>query len=676
MKRFSAYKTLLLGAAAALVAGCASIGRPGGGPRDEKPPVYVRSNPAQGARNVNTKRIELTFNENIQLDDAFNKVIVSPTQTQSPVVRSNGRNVSVELRDSLVPDATYTIDFGDAIKDLNEGNVLDGFALDFATGGVIDSLRVSGILFDARTLEPAQGVLVGVQSNLSDSALYTLPLDRVARTNSRGQFTVRGLKPGNYRVVAINDVNRDNRWDRSEDIAFYDLPVSPSVTAIEVNDTLRSSADTDSIVTRPGVAYLPADILLTWFNEGYQSHYLKEHKRPERRRVNVQLSAPWSQAPSAAIVNTPALDGVDWNDITVPDITPGNDTVTWWIRDSRALSVDSLSLALTYPRTDSLDNVIMTTDTLKFFYRPSSDEIKKARERDKLRKKNADTIPEPQVFMNLRVITGTEHDVYMPLIFESDTPWDIIDTTKIRFTTTADSVWTPVPHSPLHQVDGKTILQHVVDFTPVPGQKYRFEVDSAAIADIYGNVAKAIKHEFTVKTLDKYTSIDFALNPAVAGTVVELLDGSDNPVRIAVADSTGHVVFRHLTPATYYARLYFDTDGDGKWTTGSVNPPRQPEETAYYPKKIETRANWDVNIDWPIYDTPLDMQKPYAILKNRPKLKKGEKAPGSDEDTEETDEWGNPINRRDASRGTTNGFGNFGGGLQQNTGNTSGNLRR
>lgn len=676
-----ASRLLLWAVGIVLLAGCASIGRPEGGPRDEKPPVFVRSNPPEGALNVTRKRIELYFDENIQLDDAFNKVIVSPAQKMAPVVRSLGHRVTVELRDTLVPDATYTIDFGDAIKDLNEGNILDGFAFDFSTGDTIDSLRISGVLLEGRTLEPAQGMLVGVYSNMADSAITTLPLERVTRTNSRGQFTVRGLKEGKYRVFAIDDVNRDNRWDRSEGVAFFDIPVTPSVSNIVVNDTLRDVSGNDSIVTRDGIAYLPADVLLTWFKEDFNPHYLKDNGRIARNRVRIVLSAPSDSVPTATIVNTPALEGVEWNDITVADISPGNDTVTWWIRDPKALEIDSLTLALTYPRTDSLDNVVMFNDTIRFFYRPSSDELKRAKELAKLRENGGDTIPEPQTFMELKSVGSNSHDVYRPILIESSTPWQSIDSTGVRLTMMVDSVWTPVPHSPLHPVDGATILRRQIDFEPVPGAKYRLEIDSAAVVDIYDNPVKAFKQEFTVKELDTYSTVIFNITPADTTAVVELLDTGDKVVRRQAADKSGKVTFDYVNPGTYYARMFFDDNGDGEWTTGIVADRIQPEETAYYPKKIEARANWDVDIDWDIYQVSIDTQKPYAILKNKPKLKKGERAPGQEE--QEVDEWGRPIDPNDRTGRTGrnnnrgNGFGNFGtGGLQQIGNGGSGLLRR
>lgn len=234
---------------AAVVAACASMGRPQGGPIDETPPVFVKSRPAPSELNVKTDRIVIEFDENIQIDDPLNKVVISPAQRNPAKITGVGRRVTVELQDTLLPNTTYTLDFTNAISDLNERNELDGFALDFSTGPVLDSLCISGMVFAAENLEPAQSMLVGVHSNLADTAITNVPFDRITRTNQLGQFTIRNLRPGTYNVFAINDVNRDNKWDRSEDIAFYPVAVSPTATRVNRTDTLRTADGlADSIV--------------------------------------------------------------------------------------------------------------------------------------------------------------------------------------------------------------------------------------------------------------------------------------------------------------------------------------------------------------------------------------------------------------------------------------------
>lgn len=110
----------LIGALASMVVACASIGRPEGGPRDTEPPVYVRANPAPGSTGINRPRVDIIFNENVKLEDIANKLVVSPAQAQNPAVNANGRRITIELRDTLQPNTTYTLDFADAIRDLNE----------------------------------------------------------------------------------------------------------------------------------------------------------------------------------------------------------------------------------------------------------------------------------------------------------------------------------------------------------------------------------------------------------------------------------------------------------------------------------------------------------------------------------------------------------------------------
>ena len=664
---------------ALLMVACANIGRPEGGARDELPPVYVRSTPAMGARNVDRQRLDVWFDENIQLDDAFNKVIVSPTQTTPPTVRSVGRHLYVELRDSLQPDATYTIDFADAIKDLNEGNILDGFAMDFSTGADLDTLRISGMVLAARNLEPAQGMTVGIYSNPTDTSITKVQLERIARTNQYGQFTVRNLKPGNYAVYAINDVNRDHKWDRSEDVAFLGTLVSPSVEAITVNDTLRSQDLADSIVTRPGVHYMPDDILLTWFNEDYKSQYLKDHDRPERRKVTLGFAAPSDTLPTLTIVGGP-MDGRDFTSMTVLEKNADNDSLIYWMRDSALMAIDSLQLNVRHQFTDTLDQLVWQNDTIRFFFRDPKQKKKKKKEGEE-----ADSIP-PRVPLDLRVSTPAQHEIYAPLQMHSATPIATVDTLGIHLEMTADTVWHAAALGALHPDSINPVLDLVLDFDRQPGMKYRLTVDSAAVTDIYGLHNNVLEHEFTVKMPEEYSSVAFTITGTdTVPVVVELLNQNDNPVQTRMLRGTHHATFGYLTPGTYFARLFIDANGNGKWDTGNITDSIQPEEVYYYGKKLDLRANWDVEQSWNIYELALDKQKPNAIKKNKPKLRKGETAP-TDEDIE-YDEWGNPIdpndmdylngsggrrnnNNRGGNRG--NSFGGFGGlgGLQQNTGTT------
>lgn len=650
------------------------MGRPEGGPRDYAPPVFMHSTPASGQLGVSPSRIEVYFDENVELEDAFNKVIISPVPKTTPVVRASGRRVTVELRDTLRPNTTYTVDFADAIKDLNEGNILDGFAIDFSTGQELDSLRISGMVFEARNLEPAQGMTVAVTTDLSDTALTKVPFERVARTNQLGQFTVRNLKPGTYRVYAINDVNRDNLWDRSEDVAFYDVEVTPGSSRVMATDTILKPDGTDSVYTREITAYTPDDILLTWFNEDYRQQYIKDYKRPARQGIDLVMGARSDTLPRVTMA-AGKLAGEDISRWSLTAANPTLDSLSYWITDPDLILSDTINIAVAYTVPDSLGTPTIKSDTLTLAWR----EPKKKIDKDPVKQAHADSIAAAEAMLfNIAALSGSTHELRQPLRFSIPRPIKTIDTTMFHLEVMADTLWAPLALPPLRAAAGDSLCSRVIDYDWQPAGKYRLTADSAAVADIYGAVNRPFKHEFTLKKLEDYANLTFTISPVPkdsAQIYVELLDGSDNVKLKARATDQGMAKFELVTPGTYYARAFIDINGNGIWDTGSVAQHRQPEEVAYYNKKIDLRANWDNDLSWELYAIPLDRQKPNAIKKNKPKLKKGEKATNQDDQDVELDEWGEPING--SNRGSGNRFslpGGLGGGRRQSSG-TTGNLR-
>lgn len=145
-----------------------------------------------------------------------------------PEIKTSGRRISVALQDSLKPNTTYTIDFSDAIVDSNEGNPLGNFTYYFSTGTQLDTMEVAGHVLMAQNLEPVKGILVGLHSNLADSAFTTLPFDRVARTDGAGHFSIKGVAPGTYRIYALKDVDNDFKYARGEMLAFNHTEIKPS----------------------------------------------------------------------------------------------------------------------------------------------------------------------------------------------------------------------------------------------------------------------------------------------------------------------------------------------------------------------------------------------------------------------------------------------------------------
>lgn len=138
MQKKKITKALCFAILTILVYACASMGNPQGGPYDETPPKVVRSNPDNKTINNKQKRISLLFDEYIKLENASEKIVVSPPQKEMPEIRTEGKRIDIELFDSLQPNTTYTIDFGDAIVDNNEGNPMGQYTYSFSTGNEIE----------------------------------------------------------------------------------------------------------------------------------------------------------------------------------------------------------------------------------------------------------------------------------------------------------------------------------------------------------------------------------------------------------------------------------------------------------------------------------------------------------------------------------------------------------
>ena len=189
---------------------CASIGNPDGGRYDEEPPVVVQCFPKDKSTQNDKKKLSILFNEFVKLENANDKVVVSPPQIEAANVRADGKRIKIDLFDDLLENTTYTIDFSDAIEDNNEGNPMGNYTYSFSTGETIDTMEISGTVLNAEDLEPVKGVMVGLypaDSTFSDTLFTTMPMTRVSRTNGSGRFVIKGVKPGKYYAYALKDAD-------------------------------------------------------------------------------------------------------------------------------------------------------------------------------------------------------------------------------------------------------------------------------------------------------------------------------------------------------------------------------------------------------------------------------------------------------------------------------------
>lgn len=615
----------LLGAATimAVLYSCASVGRIEGGPIDETPPRFIVSTPAPGALRNTKNKISIEFDEFIKLDKPNEKIVISPPQVQQPEIKSNGKKVVITLQDTLKANTTYTFDFGDAIQDNNEGNALENFSYSFSTGDKLDSMAVAGTLLNAANLEPVKGMLVGLHSNLADSAFTTLPFERVGRTDSRGQFSIRGVAPGKYRIYGLQDADQNFAYSQpTEIIAFSDSIIIPSMEQRVRQDTAWvDSLTVDTIMEVKYTYYLPDDIMLRSFKETNFSQRLARSERLTPEKFSLYFTAPADTLPLLKGLNFDERDA-----FVVEQTTGRNDTIHYWIKDSLLYKQDTLRMSLTYLYTDSLKQLVPRTDTLnllaKLTYAKQQKQIQEAKEKEKKerekKKKKSDEEgeePEPTEFLAVEVYAPSAMDVYDYITLSFNEPVASIDSTAFHLKLKVDSLWQDIPFDLVH--DSIDLKRYNVFGDWKPGESYSFEVDSMAIHGLYGLFTDKIKKEFKAKTLEEYGQIFFNVSGADSLAFVELLDGSDKVLRtVPVVD--GKADFYFLNPGKYGARLINDTNGNGVWDTGNYAEKRQPEMVYYYPQIMELKANFDFTQNWNVLATPLDKQKPEELKKQKP----------------------------------------------------------
>jgi uncharacterized protein (DUF2141 family) len=615
-------KLLYIFCIACVVVGCARMGSPDGGWYDDDPPVVIGSNPVDQSTNVSAKKITIYFDEFIKLEDATNKVIVSPPQLEMPEIKATGKRIVVELQDTLKENITYTIDFSDAISDNNEGNPLGNYTFSFSTGDRIDTMEVAGYVLDASNLEPIKGILVGLYEDLADSAFKTKPMLRVSRSDSRGHFVIKGVAPGSYRTYALKDADGDFRFgQKSEMLAFnHEIYVPSSKPDVRIDTIWRDSLHIETFRQTPYTHFLPDDVTLLAFTHIQTERFLlkTERKDPEKFTMFFTYGHP----------DLPVIKGLNFNadSAFVIETREEQDTINYWLRDTTLVNQDTLRMELTYMMTDTLGNLVSQTDTLevlsKIPYAKRQKELakeiekwQKEQERLKKREEPYDSIY-PAMPLKPSVKAPQQIDPDKKIEIEMPTPLQRVDTAAIHLYSMIDSAWyeapltfRPIPHR---------LRFYEIQAEWRPGIEYSLEIDSAAFEDIYGHVSEAYKQGLKVKSLDEYSTLNIKLS-GIADSLplrVRLLNKSDAIVKDVLAKD-GVAKFEYVNPDTYYLSALVDTNGNGVWDTGDYDADRQAEAVYYYPREIEIKERWDVTQQWNLTTVPRYKQQPLAITKQK-----------------------------------------------------------
>jgi hypothetical protein len=596
-----------------LFQGCAKIGSPTGGIRDTQPPKYVKGIPENRSTGFTGKDITFWFDEYIQFKDINKELLISPPLKEKPIVRIKDKSVKIDLMNELLPGTTYSINFGNAISDLNEGNLLPDFEFVFSTGDQIDSLAVTGIAlnaFDHKPLKDAS-ILVMLYEDLSDSALLVKTPRYIGRASTNGLFFINNIHPDTCRIFAVNDLNGNLKYDPgSESVAFLDtvLVLNPAtvkpVTFIKDTIKLQKPKNRQEEGKKPAAA--PAvidttivqgkklnalDVSLYYFIAETDEVYLTGRKRDLPGKIFLSFS----RSPHDSIRIRPLNYKPD-HDWFVKEASTNKDSLTYWITDSLMAKKDTLIMAVSFTTSDSTGNLILRTDTvtLKYQFPEKSGSERKSRTSGKVKT----TVKKMTVSSS--IANRGMQNLNKSVVFTADKPLARIIPDSIELVNIKDSISTK--QSFTCSADTNNVRRFRLSTKWKENSSYRLLMKPSAIRDIYGQTNDSLEIRFNTQKEEYYGRIIITVSGKHFPVIMEVMDQKDRIVDIKILKQPDKITVDFLSPDKYTLKAILDRNQNGHWDTGNYLKHIQPEPVFFYKMPVELRSNWDYEVIWEIPD--------------------------------------------------------------------------
>ena len=563
---------------------CANAVAPTGGPKDETPPVVVATVPENRSVNFKGKRIELTFDEYITLENANQNILFSPPLFEKPDIKLKNKTVVIKFKEELLDSTTYTINFGTAIKDLHEGNQFKNYVFSFSTGDHLDTLQIAGKVLNAEDKKPIEDAYVGLyaadRDNLDSLPLTSAP-NYITKTDKEGQFSLNGLADKKYLIFALKDVNSNLFFDLpNEEVAFLDSLVPASYPWSAPKPKPADSLAMDSTLITNDSIIIPKDTIpqrafdqkalnltLYMFTEVDSTQVLLEKKLVEEGLLRFVFRHPAKEA----VVMTPEMLPDTFNLVSVH--SPEYDTIKWYFNPNVK---DSLCVHV------KLDTIINDSSRYSLKYKEPGGNKKRKTETKKLTVSNnllgqGGLIPGEDLILSFSepVVSFQMPD---SAVFKRDT---IAFYGKLSF----------------EKADAEGLKYRLT--TPFSADSsYSFEIPDSVFFGIRGRTHEPIKASFHVLKDDEYGNIYITVIPpkGMKQVVVQLTNESGKVLKEETIKQQQEVMFDYLMPAKYKLRALLDADGNGKWSTGNYHRHTLPETIINYKDPLDIKAGWDIDL--------------------------------------------------------------------------------
>ncbi len=535
-----------------LIQSCANQTQPTGGPKDEDPPELLSSYPANGATNFTDRRIELTFNENVQLKTAKSQILITPRIDVDYEIKVRRETVILEFDSLLDANTTYTISFRESIQDLTEGNPAQQLQLAFSTGPQLDSLTISGNVYHLLSGSIPERSTVVLYRETDTTHIFTDLPYYFTETSDSGKFTLQNIKQGNYRIYAFNDYNSNLKAESNkEPYAFLDHAIQLDSNTVDISLPLvnldlsplrllssRPSGTTYSVkynksITSVSVASEDSSAYTPDQSDPSLINIYKPPSYAEPDSIFTILTVTDSLAQTSAdtvftTFNTASRRSADYSqrNLILPILLsqPQVEAHIEFNKPSTILNPDSIYLQL-----DSLNRISL--DSMKYHWN------------------------------NIHTSLTITHVLNKDLFSSSPSP----------------QIQPEQPTSP---------------FRPF------FRIGSHSFRSIENDTSKAVSLQLSFLRESDLSKLIINIASTLDHFILQLVDGDGTIIREITDPASPTVYFNNLEPGTYQLRAIVDANRNGQWDPGNFNELIVPERIIYFVPndgniEMQLRANFD-----------------------------------------------------------------------------------
>ena len=514
-----------------LLGSCAIQSNPGGGPVDKSPPIVLEETPPNGSIWFTEKEIAVRMDEYVMLKSAAQELIISPPLDETPDVNLKGKTVLIKLKEELADSTTYTIQFGNAIADITEGNVLKDYQYVFSTGGEIDSLGLTGHIFDSYSKEAVEDIKILIYQSENDSGIFKEKPRYFARSNKAGEFRFQNMRAGKYQLFGIEDLNRNYYYDPGERIAFWgqDIILQSDTQGFQLQ-LFTNSAGKLKLIGSEGVK--PGKSVF-YFNKTYKDGEISLLNPQEGDSLFFA-----SNSEKDTIYAWTNRENPDTNQFRVKVGYAKYDTITVRyknLKESSKPSIDVFKRNDYYGLSSKIyirsSEPIIFIDTSRIIIYEDSNVVSKRFSF----KRNEDNPLLINISENFG--PGKNYRIYINKNSFRGTSGRNNDSILINF-----------------MIRGETDLGAIaIKLMPSELRK-----DKSLIVELLNSRKKTVRRE------------------------------------TILGDGEKEVGFKNLVPGNYSFRFILDANNNGHWDSGNIEDRIQPEGVYYLNQKVELKANWEI----------------------------------------------------------------------------------